>query len=252
MSATFQFALHHLWSLLFDESCVVCNARQRRALCAVCEAAIQPFDGPTCSRCDHPLAQFTHKLRGAAPPATPVDPECPDCARLGEPSFEQSLAVGPHRGVLKAAVLALKYHDGWRVADVLARYMMRRVRILRQRMDLLVPVPIDGARKTARGYSQSALLASRLAVYLGVPHRRRVLTRRIDGIVQGTADAARRITQVEGVFEARGHLEGQNVLIVDDVMTTAATMQAAAASLRARGARVWGAVVTRQTLRGVT
>jgi len=234
MSAILQLTLEPLWSVLFGARCVLCGARQQHAICADCQDAITGFDCQTCDRCDHPLD------RHAA---------CPDCSRLGEPAFTRTFAVGPYRGILKEAVLALKYRDGWRVADVLAQHLARRVRQIGLCPDAAIAIPIDAERQAARGYSQSLLLASRVAVHLGIPHRRGVLRRRVHGVVQSTADMAQRHAQVTDIFEVRGQPHQGSVLLVDDVMTTAATMHAAASVLRARGAQVWGAVVARQTLR---
>lgn len=234
--AVLRLALEPIWSLVFLTRCVACRARQRHALCDRCIENIEPPRGRLCPRCDHPL----------------VDKPCPDCMRVGIPAFERAVAAGPYRGVLKTAILALKFKDGWRLADVLAGRMVVRIEQEGLVPDAVVAVPIDAARRAARGYSQSELLASRLAVRLGRPHLRRVLSRRVHGVVQSTADAEQRHVQVNGIFEAHGELEGRRLLLVDDVMTTAATMQAAAAALRGRGARVWGAVVARQTLRSAT
>lgn len=236
MSHALRLSLEPVLSCLFDTRCVVCARRQPHALCKSCRAQLSPPAGPRCSRCDHPLRQA-----GA---------DCPDCRRLGAPAFEAAVAAAQYGGVARRAVLALKYADGWRVADALAAVMADRIRDAKIGVDGLVPVPTDEGRRQARGYSPPALLAARLAVRLGVPSRPRLLRRRVQGVVQSTADVARRHVQVMGIFEAAPGLEGQRLLLVDDVMTTAATLQAAAVALRGSGARVWAVVAARQTLHG--
>jgi ComF family protein len=233
MSSVIRLALEPVWALLFPARCVLCERRSSAALCDGCALELGGPSGPTCERCAHPLAA----------------PRCPDCARLGQPAFRRTLAVGPYAGTLKNAVLALKYRDGWRLADILGQKMAERVRAADLALDAVVPIPVDDGRRTARGYSQAELLASRVAVRLALPHRRGWLRRRAAGVVQSLADRATRHAQVEGIFEASARLEGTNVLLVDDVMTTAATMHAAGAALAGQGARVWGVVAARQTLR---
>lgn len=247
MSSVVALALEPVVSLLFPTRCVLCSARHPQALCDACCYQIAGFGGPICACCAHPLPH----ARAA----------CADCARLGTPAFERVIAVGPYQTALKDAVLALKYHDGWRIADVLGRLMAERLRACPMdfgapngrsaqiAFDAVVAVPIDAARRAARGYSQSELLASRVAVRLALPHRRNVLVRRVHGVVQSTADLSLRHAQVDDIFEARGRLDGQHILLVDDVMTTAATMHAAARALRQQGARVTAAVAARQALR---
>lgn len=236
MSHALRLSLEPFLSWLFDTRCVACTRRQPHALCDGCRASLGPPVDPRCVRCDHPLP------RAGSP--------CPDCLRLGEPAFEKVVSAFLYRGVARSAVLALKYEDGWRVAELLAAAMCERVRAAAIGVDAVVPVPIDDARRAARGYSPPALLASRLASHLGVPRRAGLLRRRVQGVVQSTADVALRHVQVSGIFEAAPGLEGQRLLLVDDVMTTAATLQAAASALRRQGARVWGAVAARQILRG--
>lgn len=235
-----RLALEPLLSRLFDTHCVVCDDRQPDALCAACRAQVTAPAGARCTRCDHPLASTLEVARSGD--------ACPDCRRLGVPAFESVVSAGAYDGVLRDAVLALKYHDGWRAAEPLAALMAARVRRAGLEIDAVVPVPIDAARQAARGYSQSLLLGARVAVRLGVPIAPALLRRRVAGVVQGAADRMQRHRQLAGVFEAdpSAHLRGRRLLLVDDVMTTAATMHEAAAALRDRGARVWGVVAARQ------
>ncbi|NDD30403.1 MAG: ComF family protein [Proteobacteria bacterium] len=231
-----RLAIETTLAWLFETRCVACRTRGPLAVCAACQARIETASGPRCARCDHPLVRD-----GAA---------CPDCRRIGAPAFEATVAVGRYSGMLRDLVLALKYRDGWRVADVLASRMAERVRQRGFGVDLVVPVPVDASRKANRGYSQSVLLASRVAVRLGLPHRADLLWRRVDGVVQSTANRETRHAQLAGVFEAAEEVRGRRVLLVDDVCTTASTLNAAAQALREHGARVWGVVAARQMLHG--
>lgn len=228
--------LDPLLSCLFDTRCVACGRRQSRTLCASCRTCLAPSHVPCCPRCDLP------RQESAAP--------CPDCRRLGAPAFEALVAAAPYEGGVRALVRSLKYEGRWRAAEPLGEAVAARVARAGIEVDVVVPVPIDEARRQARGYSPSELLASRVGVRLGVPVRPRLLCRRVQGVVQSTADRARRLAQMAEVFTAADGVEGKRVLLVDDVATTAATLHAAAAALHRSGAQAWGAVAARQTLHG--
>jgi ComF family protein len=113
-------------------------------------------------------------------------------------------------------------------------------------MDLIVPVPLHRSRERERGYNQSALVARGLGQILGVPVSPRALRRNRGTRTQTELSAEERARNVEGAFEVRdpGKVAGLRVLLVDDVLTTGATLDAGAAALRKAGARqVYAAAV---------
>ena len=116
-------------------------------------------------------------------------------------------------------------------------------------VDLVVPVPLFGRRQRLRGYNQSALLARELARLDGLPLAVRALSRRRDTPPQArSVDAETRRRNVAGAFAAdRRQVEGRRVLLVDDVMTTGATLDACAQALRQGGAAsVWALTFARE------
>lgn len=147
-------------------------------------------------------------------------------------------------GEASAVVHALKY-DGWRaVAGGMARRMARLAwpeDVERERA-AVVPVPLAPARERERGYNQAGLLAAALGAEWGLPVWADVLCR-----VRGTPSQTRltpgeRLRNVAGAFHAppaaRNRLRGTHLVLVDDVVTTAATLNACAAALAAGGARI--------------
>ena len=104
--------------------------------------------------------------------------------------------------------------------------------------DVLVPVPLHPARLRDRGYNQSALLAKAMAVDGAAPVDAHSLVRRRSTVPQVGLDAGQRLENVRGAFHCSADgLEGKNVLLIDDVCTTGATLEACAVALFQAGAR---------------
>ncbi len=139
-------------------------------------------------------------------------------------------------GPVAEALRRLKYGDRPDLARPLGHLLRRAAREARLRANLVVPVPLHPARLAERGYNQAALLASAVARELGAPLAARALERTRDTPQQARLDRARRLENVAGAFVGRARLHGQNVVLVDDVATTGATLDACGAALRAAGA----------------
>jgi ComF family protein len=176
---------------------------------------------------------------------------CADCARLAEPlapGGPHAIAAYAYGGPIAEAVTRLKYGRRPDLARPLGDLLWRAVgaRADDLRGSIVVPVPLHPTRLAERGYNQSALLASRLARHLGAPCAMRALARTRDTARQTTLDRATRASNVVGAFVARAGetVRGRSVLLVDDVRTTGATLDACIEALATAGAaRVAWAVV---------
>jgi ComF family protein len=115
------------------------------------------------------------------------------------------------------------------------------------RPTLVVPVPLSPRRRRRRGYNQADLVAEALAGLLGLPVRTGALSRSRETQSQVGLDPAARRTNVEGAFQARrAEVEGQAVLLVDDLFTTGATLASCARALQEEGSKeVYGLTVGR-------
>jgi ComF family protein len=139
-------------------------------------------------------------------------------------------------------VHALKY-AGWRVAaGPMAQEMARRLGPRLEGADLLVPVPLGRARLRERGHNQAALLADALGERCALPAVADVLERSRETRTQTALHPEQRRANVAGAFRATRPLAGARVVLVDDVLTTGATLVAAAEALGAAGAATVGAV----------
>lgn len=163
-------------------------------------------------------------------------------------------AVAVYDGPWRKAVQALKYHRDLGLALLFAEVAVRRVRRLRWPITCVIPIPLSEPRHRARGYNQVHLWASRMARRLGLPYCAQGLRRVRDTASQVMLDHKARWENVRAAFVARTKaVEGQRVLLVDDVLTTGATLnEAADALLQAGAVAVYGFTLARTLLPGVS
>ena len=177
---------------------------------------------------------------------------CPSCAPSAtsaarEPGRPRAAFV--YGGAVARAIARMKYESRPDLArplgDLLWRALEPDAASLREAV--VVPVPLHPTRLTERGFNQSALLARRVAKYLRARFEPRALARTRETQQQAALDRAARARNVAGAFEARGaeaKIRGRVVLLVDDVLTTGATLDACKQALADAGAaRVDGAVL---------
>lgn len=203
------------------------------------------------------LAGAARLLTGLAPCAACVeraagaDALCRSCAAalrtavaaLPVPTGD-TLWLGPHAGVWRRLVHALKYRGARKLAPLLAELLAIRHASWGWRPQLVAHLPTSEKRRVDRGYDQAELLAVALATELGLPHGA-VLTRVRATVEQAGQGRSARDANVAGAFRSR-FLAGRSVLLVDDVLTTGATLRAGRAALLAAGAgEVRCAVVAR-------
>ncbi len=212
-----------LWGWVLDQvfppRCVSCGGFGS-FLCARCLAAVRRAAPPRCPQCWQP---------------TPDGSRCSRC-RQRPPALTESRAVFTYERAARDAVHALKFDGVSAVARPMAQEMARVFLDWAPPVTEIVPVPLAASRRRSRGYNQSGLLAQELARLTGLPLRSRALERRRATAPQARleGDEARR-RNVEGAFVARGLQAGAAVLLIDDVMTTGATLEACARALREGG-----------------
>jgi ComF family protein len=149
----------------------------------------------------------------------------------------------PFTGVVRHALHALKYNGERRLAGPLGAAVARRWSRAGAGGDLVVPVPVHASRARVRGYDQAQLIAEVAARDLGLQHAG-ILERHVATVAQFELDRPRRATNVRGAFRlkpdelenARQPLDGRWVVLIDDVMTTGATLSACASVLMTAGA----------------
>lgn len=162
-----------------------------------------------------------------------------------------------HEGPLRPAIHALKYDSKWELAPNLARYLRALIATepwpaILQSLDGIVPVPLHRDRLLERGFNQAGLLASCLAIESSTPVLEGAIERIQATRSQVGLNASDRAENVRGKFKANSELvTGRTLLLVDDVLTTGATMRECTVDLRGAGANaVYGLALARPA-RGV-
>ena len=225
----------NIWSIfdhILGACCPVCQA-PGDGLCAGCNAAL-PRNRNPCRRCALPL-----------PAAAPVGSECPACQRH-PPAFDRTIAPLLYRAPVDDLIARFKYHHRLDLGRLLGLTLADTLQTHSFRPDILLPVPSTPANLATRGFNQAAELAAQLSHGLAIPWRAGHLRRVGGGPHQRGLDRKARQRNLRGAFSSRGKLPAQ-VAIVDDVVTTGATVEEISRTLRAAGAErveVWAVART--------
>jgi len=217
--------LNWLLELTFPIRCVSC-AKKGKLLCEECEGKFSPLPFFSCLICGKPaLGGFTH----------------PACADRFTP--ERSLSSFSYRGPARSLVKALKYQGLKRVAEVMAELTLEDLSekgIAFGRSAWVVPIPLSFWRQNERGFNQAEIFARALAKNLKLKIRPSLLKRVKNTSSQTALSKEERSQNVHGAFAVTRRIRKKDILLVDDVLTTGATVREAARILKKKGAKqVW-------------
>ncbi|RMF09884.1 MAG: ComF family protein [Alphaproteobacteria bacterium] len=219
-----------LTDALFPARCVGCgvDVDAQGRLCARCWRDVNFIDGPSCACCGYP---FDVNLG--------VDVLCARCL-ASPPAFATARAAFRYDDGSRRLVLSYKHGDRLEATAALASWLMRAARPVLGEVDLVAPVPLHRWRLLKRRFNQAAELARALARQADLAYAGDLLVRIRATRTQGGLSRTGRQRNVQGAFQVSGcwsvGVRGRSVLLVDDVMTTGATVDSCARALLRAGA----------------
>jgi ComF family protein len=212
-----------LLDLVLPPRCLGCGVvvRAPGSLCAECWRSLTFLGPPQCRVCGYPL-----------PHALPEAPLCGACA-AEPPAYDRARAALRYDDRSRGLILAFKHADRTDTGPTFGRWLARAGAELLADTELLAPVPLHRWRLLKRGYNQAAILAQAVAREAGVPLVPDLIQRvRATPSQQGLGGRARLANVTAGAFRVhpwhRRRIDGARVLLVDDVLTTGATVEACA------------------------
>ena len=210
---------------LFPETCPVCHENSSdhkiAPICAGCWDSIRQYEGPKCGKCGVPLASGSSMT-------------CGECIK-DRPAFRSVRAFGLYNGPLRKAINLLKYHNMKRLSKPLAE-MILRMEI--PRADAVIPVPLYKDRLMQREFNQSALLAKHTAKRTGASLLINCLVKVKDTMPQVGLSSIERRRNIRNAFkvEKQELIKEKVIILVDDVVTTGATVRECSRALKKAGA----------------
>lgn len=229
MITNFLSTLHHLFLQLYSKlmpiPCRLCGSMsQHQAICSSCVHDL-PLLGVACPRCALPM-NSAHI--------------CGQCLQL-PPEQDLSFSLFRYHDPISRLIADFKYHDKLYLSELFAQLMVEKLN-QRRLPELLIPIPLHANRIRQRGYNQSFELAKALSRELGIPSSNDYLIRYIDTKSQSSIPFKARKNNIQHAFKLIQAKVPTHIALIDDVLTTGHTANAAAKLLRKAGAtriEVW-------------
>jgi ComF family protein len=212
-----------LLNIVYPARCPVCDCDsdtcRTAPLCSKCWNGINRYGGPSCGICGEPFTSGHAAI-------------CGRCL-IKHPPFEKARSYGLYTGALREAVHLLKFKSVKRLSGPLG-HLLARLDI--PRVDCIVSVPLSPRGLRERGFNQTLLVARALSRATGIPLDASSLHKKKETSPQVGLSRSQRMNNLRGAFGTRRRLDGRSVLLVDDVITTGATVRECSKTLMRAGA----------------
>lgn len=213
--------------LLYPSTCVLCGKPNKDSVCAECRKKYPLLKEPLCMCCGKPILEEEREY-------------CEDCSEK-LPKFTQGRSLWLHKGEVKQSIYQFKFHNRRIYGKTYGRLLAKRYEryLVKWKIDCIIPVPIHSHRRRKRGYNQAEVLAKALQSELetNIPIKNQLLYRKKETIFQKKLDNKQRKRNLRGAFGVndKGAIQG-NILVIDDIYTTGATLNEIAMVLKKNGA----------------
>ncbi len=220
-------------NLLFPATCPVCSSLSDiysvSPICSKCWGGIKRESGNLCTICSRPVS--------------PVEVTfCPECYRE-RPFFAKAVVFGVYEGALREVIHFYKFNRIKRLAAPLSELLCS---MDLPAADVIAPVPLSKKRLKERGFNQSLIPARKLSSKLNITLSENLLIKTRDTIPQSMMTKRDRLKSLKGAFRVSVALDNSKVILVDDVLTTGATLNHCSLALLEAGAKeVYGVVIAR-------
>ncbi|KAG0194277.1 hypothetical protein DFQ28_000522 [Apophysomyces sp. BC1034] len=237
--AALRSACSGAWRHVLPNHCALCGNLSRGVLCQGCDEAYWNEVTLRCPRCALPrprqpvLARCQHAGAGTLPSN---DMRCPFCVDT-QPAFDATATLADYAPPLDQLAADLKFRSRIELGRDFARRLALVAQDLPELPDELIVVPLSASRLSSRGYNQAWEIARPLGRRLHIPAHARAAVRIRDTGQQALLGAAARRANMAGAFALRKRVRGRHVGVVDDVMTSGATLDTLARMLKDAGAR---------------
>ena len=219
---------------LYPPVCAGCGRGGQR-FCSDCLSQVKVITGSLCAFCGNKTSDCSSV--------------CPQCSSATV-FFEGAASWAIYGGELREAIHALKYKQDMGLGEFFSTFLITLIRNRGWIFDLVLPVPISQDRRKERGYNQSELISSPIALHFQLPHSSKTLIRIKDTGTQVNHSKIERDLFLNDAFSANAAtLKGRKVLLVDDIITTGSTINHCAKALKEAGASKVYAISIAKTLR---
>lgn len=213
-------------NILYPRRCPVCHdiaVPVGQKICTTCRDKLRPAKDPRCYKCSKPLSSQNREY-------------CNDCSRPRQ--FDEGMGIFLYGSVLQESLFWLKYGKrqeyGTFYGQFAAFYSREKIKVWG--IQVVIPIPLHRKKMEKRGYNQAALIADAMGKKLNLPVNKKILRRISDTKPQKNLGAGERKKNLRNAFRVVKPFTYKRILLVDDIYTTGATVEAAAEVLKQAGA----------------